>query len=141
MGGEMETVLRYVKVAHYDDEFRDQGLLVHMGGIGAKTDKDYEALVQFVEAPWRQRVADSSKDIDELTRTGRALSFCIRDRSDTDICEKSPVVALERRITEEKISSASRKLRKSVTLESYNGSKSGSAIESARSAPSVVAED
>jgi len=49
------TILRYCKVARYDDEYRDQGLLVHMGGIGAKTENDYATLINFVRTPWMYR--------------------------------------------------------------------------------------
>jgi len=45
-------VLRYCKVARYDDIYRDCGALNQMGGIGAHSDSDYEALKSFVERPW-----------------------------------------------------------------------------------------
>lgn len=45
-------VLRYCKVARYDDDYRECGMLNQMGGIGAHSDKDYETLRAFVERPW-----------------------------------------------------------------------------------------
>lgn len=53
-------VLRFCKVASYDDEYRDQGLLVHMGGIGAKTDEDYITLRAFVRRPWKFAEAEEA---------------------------------------------------------------------------------
>eukprot|EP00929_Paragymnodinium_shiwhaense_P054168 TRINITY_DN27142_c0_g1_i2.p1 TRINITY_DN27142_c0_g1~~TRINITY_DN27142_c0_g1_i2.p1 ORF type:complete len:253 (+),score=35.40 TRINITY_DN27142_c0_g1_i2:753-1511(+) len=53
-----EGVPRYCRVARYDDEFRDQGFTMHLGGIGAKSERDYEILSLFIEKPWRFRVAD-----------------------------------------------------------------------------------
>jgi hypothetical protein len=66
-------VLRYIKVAHYDDLYFDQGLLVHMGGIGAKSDKDYDRLLAFVERPWKCRMADSALEEGDL-RMGFSMS-------------------------------------------------------------------
>lgn len=45
-------VLRYCKVARYDEVYRDCRLLNQMGGIGAHSDTDYETLQAFVERPW-----------------------------------------------------------------------------------------
>lgn len=45
-------VLRYVKVARYDANFREFGFMRDMGGIGAHDDADYESLKRFVEDPW-----------------------------------------------------------------------------------------
>jgi len=45
-------VLRYCKVARYDDVYRDCGALNQMGGLGAHSDRDYETLKSFVERPW-----------------------------------------------------------------------------------------
>jgi len=45
-------VLRYCKVARYDEAYRDCGVLNQMGGIGAHSDEDYESLRLFVESPW-----------------------------------------------------------------------------------------
>jgi len=45
-------LLRYVKVARYDAEYRDFGLLKDMGGIGAHDDADYDSLKRFIEDPW-----------------------------------------------------------------------------------------
>mmetsp|Transcript_66075 Transcript_66075/g.154682 ORF Transcript_66075/g.154682 Transcript_66075/m.154682 type:complete len:622 (+) Transcript_66075:24-1889(+) len=44
--------LRHCRVASYDDEYRDQGLLWHMGGLGARSAEDYGTLLSFVRAPW-----------------------------------------------------------------------------------------
>jgi len=44
--------LRYCKVARYDAFYLDLGWLKDMGGIGAHSDEDYEALLRFVESPW-----------------------------------------------------------------------------------------
>lgn len=49
---EERSILRTCKVAHYDEVYRDQGLLIHMGGIGAKNDSDFQTLQNFVNAPW-----------------------------------------------------------------------------------------
>ncbi|CAK0799683.1 unnamed protein product [Prorocentrum cordatum] len=49
---EPATVLRYCKVARYDDEYRDCGLLNQMGGLGAHSDSDYAAVRDYLEAPW-----------------------------------------------------------------------------------------
>mmetsp|Transcript_89996 Transcript_89996/g.288627 ORF Transcript_89996/g.288627 Transcript_89996/m.288627 type:complete len:659 (+) Transcript_89996:51-2027(+) len=45
-------VLRYCKVARYDEAYRDCGTLNQMGGLGAHSDQDYETLKTFVESPW-----------------------------------------------------------------------------------------
>mmetsp|Transcript_94093 Transcript_94093/g.303983 ORF Transcript_94093/g.303983 Transcript_94093/m.303983 type:complete len:575 (+) Transcript_94093:47-1771(+) len=45
-------VLRYCKVARYDDVYRECGPLNQMGGIGAHSDEDYENLARFIEQPW-----------------------------------------------------------------------------------------
>jgi len=50
--GEPAMVLRYCKVARYDDTYRDCGPLNQMGGIGAHSDEDYEALKTFLREPW-----------------------------------------------------------------------------------------
>jgi hypothetical protein len=84
---EESQVLRYCKVAHYDDEYRDQGLLVHMGGIGAKTDKDYDRLINFVDHPWKYRVADSALDFEDLV--GRR--FMTSGHFDTTPTTEDPV--------------------------------------------------
>lgn len=46
------TVMRYVKVARYDQEYREFGFMRDMGGIGANDEADYDALKRFVEDPW-----------------------------------------------------------------------------------------
>jgi len=45
-------VLRYCKVARYDEVYRGCGLLNQMGGIGAHSDADYETLRLFLDRPW-----------------------------------------------------------------------------------------
>jgi len=82
---EEATILRYCKVARYDDEYRDQGLLVHMGGIGAKTENDYASLLNFVSAPWMYR---------------RGLALC-GFGSEVDESTNGSPVALERATVEE----------------------------------------
>uniref|UniRef100_A0A7S1LJ17 Uncharacterized protein n=1 Tax=Alexandrium catenella TaxID=2925 RepID=A0A7S1LJ17_ALECA len=54
--GDSLQVLRYCKVARYDDIYRDQGLMMNMGGIGARSDKDYRLVKYFVDRPWKSRV-------------------------------------------------------------------------------------
>ena len=44
--------MKTIKVARYDEEYMDMGLIQNMGGIGAHDDADYDALVRFVEDPW-----------------------------------------------------------------------------------------
>lgn len=50
--GDAARVLRYAKVARYDDVYRDCGVLNQMGGIGAHSDDDYSVLKTFIERPW-----------------------------------------------------------------------------------------
>lgn len=57
---EERRILRYCKVAHYDDEFLDQGLLVHMGGLGAKNLNDFRQLKMFCDNPRFCRAHDTS---------------------------------------------------------------------------------
>mmetsp|Transcript_94566 Transcript_94566/g.276358 ORF Transcript_94566/g.276358 Transcript_94566/m.276358 type:complete len:639 (-) Transcript_94566:22-1938(-) len=56
--GDSLQVLRYCKVARYDDIYRDLGLMMQMGGIGARSEKDYRLLRFFVDRPWKSRVAE-----------------------------------------------------------------------------------
>eukprot|EP00930_Biecheleria_cincta_P073242 TRINITY_DN60556_c0_g1_i1.p1 TRINITY_DN60556_c0_g1~~TRINITY_DN60556_c0_g1_i1.p1 ORF type:complete len:593 (+),score=80.50 TRINITY_DN60556_c0_g1_i1:74-1852(+) len=78
-------ILRYCKVGSYDDEYRDQGFLVHMGGIGARTEDDYKHLRNFVERPWH---------FAEIPVRPRSVS-----RSDLDGCP----IPLRRSMTEEEL--------------------------------------
>lgn len=48
-------VLRYCKVARYDDNYRNYGYIQGLGGIGAHSNADYEHLKMFVSAPWRHK--------------------------------------------------------------------------------------
>lgn len=89
-----QSVPRYCRVARYDDEYRDAGFIVHMGGLGAKTDQDYQGLLDFVEKPWRFRVADAEVSPDRLMA---AASF----RSESLPLEEG--MPLERRQTEETV--------------------------------------
>jgi len=101
------TAQRYCRVARYDDEYRDQGFIIHMGGVGAKSDDDFTTLTDFVERPWRYRVvqpdftpsallmstAMSFSDGDQLAEAGCKL---VR-RSTEERVEKTPVA--RRRLT------------------------------------------
>jgi len=49
----LARVLRYCKVARYDENYRDCGLLTQMGGLGAHAEADYETLVSFADQPWK----------------------------------------------------------------------------------------
>merc|ERR1740129_2366491 len=51
-----EPLVRFCEVTRYeDDDFRDQGMVTHMGGLGAKRSEDYVELQNFVEKPWLYR--------------------------------------------------------------------------------------
>lgn len=84
--GSCLAVLRCCKVARYDDEYRDQGLLVHMGGIGAKTDEDYRTLAKFVQRPWRYSVKEDPQ-VDRITM------------EDSMALDPESTIQLERRFT------------------------------------------
>lgn len=45
-------VLRYCKVARYDEKYRECGILNQLGGLGSHHDADYEVLKLFIEKPW-----------------------------------------------------------------------------------------
>lgn len=47
---------RYCKVARYDKEYRDCGILTGMGGIGAHSNTDFTKLTDFVEHPSKYHV-------------------------------------------------------------------------------------
>jgi len=51
VGGKAK-VIRVAKVARYDKEYRDCGLLLEMGGLGAHNQTDYNVLCDFVARPW-----------------------------------------------------------------------------------------
>mmetsp|Transcript_138839 Transcript_138839/g.443240 ORF Transcript_138839/g.443240 Transcript_138839/m.443240 type:complete len:623 (+) Transcript_138839:33-1901(+) len=52
-GDDANVIVRQCEVTRYDDDnFRDQGLITHMGGLGAKTSEDYDELLAFVRRPW-----------------------------------------------------------------------------------------
>jgi hypothetical protein len=124
-------VFRYCKVAHYDDEYRDQGLLVHMGGIGAKTDRDYEKLANFVDAPWKARVAD---DLEDMHLTGAAKMRFGTISSESELMGATSV-PLVRRETEDdcaKAAKGERKIRKSIT---------SAALITADESPGTVGEE
>mmetsp|Transcript_55538 Transcript_55538/g.159715 ORF Transcript_55538/g.159715 Transcript_55538/m.159715 type:complete len:663 (+) Transcript_55538:70-2058(+) len=54
-------LMRFCKVARYDEIYRNCGPLNQMGGIGAHSDTDYEHLLAFVQSPWRY-----SQDVDAV---------------------------------------------------------------------------
>lgn len=57
--GSGHQVLRFCKVACYDDEYYDDyGLLMNMGGIGARNEQDYNTVLRFIEHPWKYRVEE-----------------------------------------------------------------------------------
>jgi len=87
-----KTVHRYCRVARYDDDYRDQGWIIHMGGIGAKADSDYQRLVDFINEPWRYRVVEPSWSAENLM--GSVLSLKSPNAADDEF-------KLERRMTEE----------------------------------------
>lgn len=45
-------VLRACKIARYDSDWYDLGMVRNMGGIGAHSDADYWTLLRFVQDPW-----------------------------------------------------------------------------------------
>lgn len=56
--GEEDSIVRFCEVTRYeDDNFRDQGLITHMGGLGAKRTEDYSELRSFILKPWLYREA------------------------------------------------------------------------------------
>lgn len=85
-----QSVPRYCRVGRYDDDYRDQGFIIHMGGIGAKNDKDYEVLQRFVEKPWQYRVGSPQLSPEQLLAQLPAA---------TDDVENTP--PLQRRLTED----------------------------------------
>jgi len=56
------AVMRYCKVARYDEEYRDCGLLNQMGGLGAHSDADFQTLRTFLDAPWEFPYEDHSHE-------------------------------------------------------------------------------
>jgi len=50
--GDRVEVLRYCKVARYDEHYRACGPLSQMGGIGSHSDRDWTELLAFVRGPW-----------------------------------------------------------------------------------------
>lgn len=111
------AVLRCCKVARYDDEYRDQGLLVHMGGIGAKTDEDYTTLSQFVKKPWRYRVKEDRADV----------SFTMSATLSIDIPPDAGI-QLERRCTADEISASPTRRGRDMRASSSEGLASLAAI-------------
>eukprot|EP00929_Paragymnodinium_shiwhaense_P007348 TRINITY_DN111252_c0_g1_i1.p1 TRINITY_DN111252_c0_g1~~TRINITY_DN111252_c0_g1_i1.p1 ORF type:complete len:665 (-),score=134.57 TRINITY_DN111252_c0_g1_i1:306-2300(-) len=51
-GPDTKLIMRFCKVARYDEAYRDCGTLNQMGGIGAHNDSDYSTIVSFISAPW-----------------------------------------------------------------------------------------
>jgi len=67
--GSEHQVLRFCKVACYDDEYYDDyGLLLNMGGVGARNEQDYNTVTRFIESPWKYRVEENSVLCAELPR-------------------------------------------------------------------------
>jgi len=83
--------VRHCRVASYDDEYRDQGLLWHMGGVGARSAEDYHTLLSFVRTPWEFAGR-------HLTHTASKPSFCM-DALDTP--REDPPIPLQRSKTEQ----------------------------------------
>eukprot|EP00931_Biecheleriopsis_adriatica_P009611 TRINITY_DN11067_c0_g1_i1.p1 TRINITY_DN11067_c0_g1~~TRINITY_DN11067_c0_g1_i1.p1 ORF type:complete len:643 (-),score=136.29 TRINITY_DN11067_c0_g1_i1:297-2192(-) len=82
-------VLRYCKVARYDEQYRDCGLLNQMGGIGAHSDDDYRELKTFLGKPWEYpypgRAEDHTKPSKERTLSTEATVILTRLESDDSL--------------------------------------------------------
>jgi hypothetical protein len=65
-------VLRGCKVARYDAAYLEMGWVTDMGGIGAHQGKDFQDVIDFVNAPWKFRTSTPSHG--SLTKIG---SFCL----------------------------------------------------------------
>jgi len=76
-------VLRFCKVACYDDEYYDDfGLLMNMGGIGARNEQDYNTVLRFIEQPWRYRVEEDPDFDAELPVQIRDLLEHVQNEED-----------------------------------------------------------
>jgi len=62
-----EGLLRTCKVTHYDESYRDCGMLYDMGGIGAHSEADYDLLYRFVKEPWEFRLEAQAKPLPPAT--------------------------------------------------------------------------
>lgn len=89
--GAQATVLRFCKVARYDDEYRDCGHLDEMGGLGAHSDEDYESLKSFVSKPWRYQTKPLDVRGSSFSGTGSQSSIQSGDveRGISDALERS----------------------------------------------------
>mmetsp|Transcript_10929 Transcript_10929/g.26268 ORF Transcript_10929/g.26268 Transcript_10929/m.26268 type:complete len:626 (-) Transcript_10929:270-2147(-) len=68
-------VLRYCKVARYDETYRDCGLLDQMGGIGAHSDGDYDELRNFLRQPWEYPYPTRAEMSPMKKNASSAISF------------------------------------------------------------------
>mmetsp|Transcript_65050 Transcript_65050/g.136272 ORF Transcript_65050/g.136272 Transcript_65050/m.136272 type:complete len:623 (+) Transcript_65050:210-2078(+) len=65
-GGEGDCIFRHCEVTRYDDDnFRGQGLVTHMGGLGAKCAEDFVVLQDFIKRPWQYRENAIGQDEDD----------------------------------------------------------------------------
>eukprot|EP00931_Biecheleriopsis_adriatica_P009612 TRINITY_DN11067_c0_g1_i2.p1 TRINITY_DN11067_c0_g1~~TRINITY_DN11067_c0_g1_i2.p1 ORF type:complete len:647 (-),score=121.11 TRINITY_DN11067_c0_g1_i2:256-2160(-) len=82
-------VLRYCKVARYDEQYRDCGLLNQMGGIGAHSDDDYRELKTFLGKPWEYpypgRAEDHKEPVQVRTLNKQASVILTRLESDDSL--------------------------------------------------------
>lgn len=86
-----------------------------MGGIGAKSEKDYEKLIAFIEAPWKSRMADNAME------EKKGLFFPV-----PSMASCADPVELERRTMEDSTPKPSRKST-SISLNDFGASRSSSA--------------
>jgi len=72
--------MRLCRIAVYDDQYRDCGMLAAMGGIGSHTDEDYELLQQFCDNPshFPREKAQEAACVRQ-----QAMSVCMRERIPT----------------------------------------------------------
>ncbi|CAJ1371973.1 unnamed protein product [Effrenium voratum] len=94
---------RHCRVASYDDEYRDQGLLWRMGGLGARDTEDYQALQSFVRQPWHFNEAParltSSFNFGELSGHDSHDTHPIplqRSKTEEDLAQRFPAARKRR---------------------------------------------
>jgi len=98
-------VIRYCKVARYDDNYRDCGLLNQMGGLGAHSDEDYSILVNFIDNPWEYPYESSKRraTIESATVSASITAFTAAEdgemmfRRDSEPNEEEPAKAKRER--------------------------------------------
>eukprot|EP00930_Biecheleria_cincta_P070095 TRINITY_DN57752_c0_g1_i1.p1 TRINITY_DN57752_c0_g1~~TRINITY_DN57752_c0_g1_i1.p1 ORF type:complete len:628 (-),score=106.51 TRINITY_DN57752_c0_g1_i1:115-1998(-) len=83
-------VLRYCKVARYDEAYRNCGALNQMGGIGAHSDRDYDTLRAFVERPWDFSQDPGAPESPELQPEGANAEALRRIPSISEELRKMP---------------------------------------------------